>query len=97
MLLMSELRAHNTYFITNPYGVVADGEFDKSLVYATFRPFYQLGLSLEHYFYMYDNIQTGTVIVFLVYSFGFFALFELAVIFKDMVRYKIEKTSTETN
>ncbi len=89
--VMTELKAHNTYFITNPYGIVADGVFDKSLVYATFRPFYQLGLSLEHYFYQYDDSKTGAVIAFFVYSFGLFTLFEIAVIFRDMVMYKKEK------
>ncbi|MFX1538738.1 MAG: PHP domain-containing protein [Promethearchaeota archaeon] len=86
--IMSELRAHNTFFITNPYGVEAQGNYKVNTVYRAFRPFYKIGEGLEQIHLENQNIQSTTIAVFLLYSFGSFLFGEFLIIVKNTISFR---------
>lgn len=104
--VMNQLRAHNTSYILNQYGIVNQGIHKESLSYSLLRPFYDLGEGLVYVHLRYDRAfaltQRIVVSVFVTYSFGFFLLIEVTLFLRKRIklrrkrRYRKKQTKMQT-
>ncbi|MCG3222716.1 MAG: CehA/McbA family metallohydrolase [Candidatus Heimdallarchaeota archaeon] len=93
--VMNELRAHNTSFIMNQYGIVNQGVHKDSRSYSLLKPFYELGEGLVYVHLRYDRAfalsERIVVSVFVIYSFGFFILTEIAIFLRKKIKLRRDR------
>lgn len=93
--LMLQLRAKNTSFIIDSYGVEILGIYKDNLAYDIFQPFYELGTGLIYLYLQFDKSYSPfvriVVLVFLVYSFGIFAFLEVVLAVRNTVKLRRRK------
>ncbi len=81
--LMVQLRAKNTMFIIDSYGVEVLGKYKDNIIYDIFQPFYELGTGLIHLYLRFDQSYSPfvriVVLVFILYSFGIFIFLEIVL------------------
>jgi hypothetical protein len=93
--VMKQLRAHNTSYVVNQYGVINQGKHKDSVSYTILKPFYELGEGLVYVHLRYDRAfaltQRIVVSVFVTYSFGLFLIIETVMFLWKKIKLRKER------